>query len=421
MQDKFSVAASNVMPQAGPAKCAAAELLRVVLSEAARKYGGAVPQPVKDRIISEYEAIASRPFYTEAFLAARRLMLSVPQAPITFMSCGHEVSSAIAYYLGLTGIDPLAPHYYCTTPGCGHFKFNTAAGIVYGGDLPPATCHACSAPLAADGYGIPFEPYLLNDDPPRSFMMFFATGPEAFTELRSGAREIFGDANITFESDTDDRMYEGHNGVTFDNERRKSSRGVVFESLAIDLKKYCGITAPGAAPKIKIVMDAALPNPGAEILAARRDGLSWPVPKHLFKADLFDIITDRKVLYWLVPEDSRLRNFGHIISLLGKRYSFTDDDSSCFIFRDEVYEFLAGHGVDRAAAISISEQVRRGKGAHLAPEKLDALDAAGLPPGTLDNFAAIKYLPSKAVVVNAALRELYRMHAWQASKTVLIK
>lgn len=414
MQYNISPDTGGFPPNASSSLGADEELLQIALSAVARKYGGAIPRPVEDRILSEYESIASCPFYAEAFLAARRLMLATFKPPAVIMSCGHEGASAVAYYLGLTGIDPLAPHYYCSTSGCGHFKFNTAAGIVCGSDLPPAACPACSVPLASDGYGIPFESYLLNDDPRRGLTMFFTANAIAFNALRSVASQIFEDADISFGSDPDGRMYEGHNGVTFDNDRSRSSLSVVFESLTIDLKKYCGITVPGAAPKIKIVMDVALPDPGAEILAARRDSLSWPVPKHLFKADLFDIITDCNVLYWLRPEESRLADLGRMISLLGKRYRSTDDSSSCFIFRDEVYEFLAGRGVDSTTAISISEQVRKGKGANLASEKIAALDAAGCPPGMLDTFAAIKYLPSKAVVVSAALRELYRMLAWQA-------
>lgn len=64
-------------------------------------------------------------------------------------------ASFIAYLLGITDINPLAPHYYC--PKCRITEF--ISGIRDGWDLPYKVCPCCNAAMKRDGHNIPFEVY----------------------------------------------------------------------------------------------------------------------------------------------------------------------------------------------------------------------------------------------------------------------
>lgn len=64
-------------------------------------------------------------------------------------------SSFIAFILGITGINPLPPHYYC--PKCKYTEF--ISEVYDGWDLPSKKCKCCNTLLECDGHNISFEVY----------------------------------------------------------------------------------------------------------------------------------------------------------------------------------------------------------------------------------------------------------------------
>lgn len=61
-------------------------------------------------------------------------------------------SSFVAWLMGATKVNPLAPHYYC--PACGNVEFVGNGACPW--DLPEKTC-TCGASLLRDGHDIPVE------------------------------------------------------------------------------------------------------------------------------------------------------------------------------------------------------------------------------------------------------------------------
>lgn len=71
-------------------------------------------------------------------------------------------SSLMAFALGITDVNPLAPHYYCGH--CGYNEFFGSDEVHSGFDLPPKECPHCSNALYSDGHNIPFESFLLTHE-----------------------------------------------------------------------------------------------------------------------------------------------------------------------------------------------------------------------------------------------------------------
>ena len=63
---------------------------------------------------------------------------------------------------GITEINPLSPHYYCSN--CHFVDFDSEEVKAYAGtagiDMPDRACPECGEPLHKEGFDIPFETFL---------------------------------------------------------------------------------------------------------------------------------------------------------------------------------------------------------------------------------------------------------------------
>ena len=77
-------------------------------------------------------------------------------------SRGSVGSSFVAYCSGITEVNSLSPHYYCTH--CHYYDFTSEDVLAYSGragcDMPDKLCPKCGKLLKKDGFDIPFETFL---------------------------------------------------------------------------------------------------------------------------------------------------------------------------------------------------------------------------------------------------------------------
>jgi DNA polymerase-3 subunit alpha (Gram-positive type) len=105
-------------------------------------YGNKLPNIVKARLDWELESINKHDFFVH-FSIAQKLVERVKSKGYTVGSRGSVAASFVAYLLGITDVNPLAPHYRCNY--CKHTEFDIE-DVDNGFDLPDKVC-PCAAPL----------------------------------------------------------------------------------------------------------------------------------------------------------------------------------------------------------------------------------------------------------------------------------
>ena len=113
-------------------------------------------------------------------------------------SRGSVGSSFVATMAGITEINPLSPHYYCSS--CHYVDFEEDDVKAYAGkagtDMPDKICPVCGQPLHKDGFDIPFETFLgfKGDKEPDIDLNFsgeYQSKAHKYTEVIFGAGQTY--------------------------------------------------------------------------------------------------------------------------------------------------------------------------------------------------------------------------------------
>ena len=151
--------------------------IKMTYDAAYAQYGNPLPPIIKDRIEKELNSIIGNKFAPIYYIAYMLVDYS-KKAGYVVGSRGSVGSSVVAYLMGITEVNGLAPHYYC--PHC-HFmamKYTKEEKEKYGlspeqekldpvlqqygtgYDLPEAVCPICGEKMKQGGVDIPFETFL---------------------------------------------------------------------------------------------------------------------------------------------------------------------------------------------------------------------------------------------------------------------
>ena len=135
---------------------------QLVYDKAHELYGNPLPELIKERVEKELSGIIKGGFDV-IYLIAQKLVLKSNQEGYLVGSRGSVGSSFVATLMGITEVNPLAPHYRC--PNCKHSIFEidgVQLGAKYssGFDLPDLACPNCSTNMAKDGQDMPFATFL---------------------------------------------------------------------------------------------------------------------------------------------------------------------------------------------------------------------------------------------------------------------
>ncbi len=171
-------------------------------------YGDSIPQYVLDRIKKELDSIIGNN-YASIYYISHLLVEHSREAGYVVGSRGSVGSSLVAFFMGITEVNGLAPHYYCPDCHFSAFKRNSEEKSKYvqdqavssfvsvlqatgtGYDLPDRTCPHCGGSLAKDGCDIPFETFLgfKGDKVPDIDLNFSG---EYQSQAHDFCRELFG-------------------------------------------------------------------------------------------------------------------------------------------------------------------------------------------------------------------------------------
>ncbi|MCQ2752837.1 MAG: PolC-type DNA polymerase III [Bacilli bacterium] len=139
------------------------QLRELAYSKAKELYGDPLPKMISERLELELSRIiGDKESYAVNYLLAREIVKKANDDGYFVGSRGSVGSSFIATLLGVTEVNPLPPHYYCSH--CKKIIWNEDPKYISGIDLPAKKCPDCGHELARDGQNIPFETFLGFDE-----------------------------------------------------------------------------------------------------------------------------------------------------------------------------------------------------------------------------------------------------------------
>ena len=172
-------------------------LTEICYNKAHSMYGDPLPEIVEARLKRELGSIISNG-YSVMYIIAQKLVWKSVEDGYLVGSRGSVGSSFVATMSGITEVNPLPPHYYCTE--CFYSDFDSPEVKAYAGrcgiDMPAKMCPRCGKPLKKDGFDIPFETFLgfKGDKEPDIDLNFsgeYQSKAHAYTKVIFGHEQTF--------------------------------------------------------------------------------------------------------------------------------------------------------------------------------------------------------------------------------------
>jgi len=164
-------------------------IAKLTYKTAHQMYGNPLPELVDARLEKELRSIIGNGF-SPVYLISQELVQRSNERGYLVGSRGSVGSSLVATMIGITEVNPLAPHYRC--PECQYFECFDDGSYGSGYDMPDKNCPNCQHKLIKDGHDIPFETFLgFKGDKVPDIDLNFSGDDQPHAHL--DVRDIFGE------------------------------------------------------------------------------------------------------------------------------------------------------------------------------------------------------------------------------------
>lgn len=232
------------------------KLCSIATEKAKELYGTNPPEIIKERLEWELNAICENKYATQ-YIIAKAIVDKSKSSGYIVGNRGMVGSSLVAFLLGITEINPLPPHYYCTD--CDYIEFNEDEFC--GADMARKICPKCGAELNRDGYNIPVEMFMGIDG---------TKEPDIDLNLAENVREecaktlceLFGDDHIiragtisTYAEKTAESIYKEYCEKTNKNHSKDEKKNILNKLTSV--KRTTGLHPGGEIiiPQCKEIFD----------------------------------------------------------------------------------------------------------------------------------------------------------------------
>ena len=210
-------------------------LREICYKKAHETYGEELPPIVTERLERELNSIIGNGFAVMYIIAQKLVWKSVEDGYLVG-SRGSVGSSFVATMAGITEVNPLSPHYYCTS--CHYYDFDSDDVKAYAGkagvDMPDKLCPNCGKPLKKDGFDIPFETFLgfkgdKEPDIDLNFSSEYQSRAHKYTEVIFGTGQTFRAGTLGTIADKTAYMYT----KDYFEDKGIAKRGCEMERIAV--------------------------------------------------------------------------------------------------------------------------------------------------------------------------------------------
>lgn len=173
------------------------DLRDICYNKAHEIYGPDLPPQVTERLERELTSIIGNG-YAVMYIIAQKLVWKSVEDGYLVGSRGSVGSSFAATMAGITEINPLPAHYYCSE--CHYYDFDDEVLHANAGtsacDMPDKICPKCGTLLKKEGHDIPFETFLgfkgdKEPDIDLNFSNEYQSNAHDYTEVIFGAGQTF--------------------------------------------------------------------------------------------------------------------------------------------------------------------------------------------------------------------------------------
>ena len=349
-------------------------------------YGEELPEIVQARLDQELKAILKNGF-SSLYLLNRKLVQKSIEAgyPVGFrLSVG---ASFVAFLIGITEVNPLPPHWYCSK--CHYSEFITDGSYYSGFDLPAKKCPQCGDSLSKDGHDMPSAVFFgFDGDKEPNIDLYFSEScrPQIIVQ------------------EAEEKGETPHDSCTHD--------GLTLIKILGDLTHCDYKTIPfDDARTFTLFHSTEALDVSAEDLGATTGTLGVPEFQEPYARRMLDEI--------------KPTCFSDLVKLLGFCYgtevwkgNMQDAllDGVCTLHdaisaRDDIMMYLIHKGIEPLLAFKTMENTRKGKG--LKPDVAEQLKASGVPEWYIEACQNVRYLCPRAGAVSSAMTA-YRIAYYKA-------